>query len=266
MTCLPWVVLLVAAVVAMLAMGPLSGAAASADGVDLILIINQLSIKVGATIQVRRTITPGTWSHPTYKEEMEADVVVALVGVWMMVPLNGEDPNPNIQAQPLQDLQVAPIGEICLIPTQAKFVEDHPVHPDPVLVVPPNQMDQSGLVVPQEEVVVVGVMTCPTVKWAMAAAAETLAAVVAAPDGVTLTPEKSPLSGPIAALVVGTGVPDTPWDLLMVVCIALVPDGVLTIPLTRLMDPQDGHQTILASKPLVDPKSPLALLLMICLI
>ena len=98
-----------AAVAAMLAMGPLLGAAASADGVVLILKINQLSIKVGATIQVRRTTTPGTWSHPICKEEMEADVVVAaLVEVWMMVPLNGEDPNPNIQAQPLQDLQVCP--------------------------------------------------------------------------------------------------------------------------------------------------------------
>ena len=112
MTCPPWAVILVAAAAAaMLAMGPLSGAAASADGVPvLILKINQLSIKVGATIQVRRTTIPGTWSHPICKEEMEVDVVVAgLVEVWMMVvPPNGEDPNPNIPAQPLQDLQVCP--------------------------------------------------------------------------------------------------------------------------------------------------------------
>ena len=144
-------------------------------------------------------------------------------------------------------------------------MEDLLVHPDPVLVVPQSQMDPSGLVVPQEEeVVVVGVMTYPTVKWAMAVAVETLAPVAAAPDGVTLTPEKNPPSGPTAALADGTGVPDTLWALPMGACIALVPDGVLTIPLTRLMDPQDGHQTTLASKPLVDPKSPLALLIMIC--
>jgi hypothetical protein len=111
MTCPPWAVILVAAAAAMLAMGPLLGAAVSADGVVLILKISQLqlSIKVGATIQVRRTTTPGTWSHPICKEEMGVDVVVALVEVWMMVvPLNGEDPNPNIQAQPLQDPQVCP--------------------------------------------------------------------------------------------------------------------------------------------------------------
>ena len=111
MTCPPWAVILVAAAAAMLAMGLLLGAAVSADGVVLILKISQLqlSIKVGATIQVRRTTTPGTWSHPICKEEMGVDVVVALVEVWMMVvPLNGEDPNPNIQAQPLQDPQVCP--------------------------------------------------------------------------------------------------------------------------------------------------------------
>jgi len=192
-----------------------------------------------------------------------ACLVAALVEVWMMVPLNGEDPNPNIQAQPLQDLQAAPIGEICLIPT-AKFV-DLLVHPDPVLVAPLSQMDPSGLVVPQEEGVAVGVMTYPMAKWATAAAVVTLAAAVAAPDGVTLTPGKNPLSGPTAALAVGTGVPDTPWALPMGVCIALVPDGVQTIPLTRLMDPQDGPQTTQASKPLGDPKSPPAHLLMICL-
>ena len=110
MTCPPWAVILVAAAASMLAMGPLLGAAASADGVVLILKINLHPIKVGATIQVQRTTTPGTWSHPICKEEMEADVVVqALVEVWMMVvPLNGEDPSHNIQAQPLQDLQVCP--------------------------------------------------------------------------------------------------------------------------------------------------------------
>jgi hypothetical protein len=100
-----------AAVAVMLAMGLLSGAAASADGVPVqILKINQLSSKVGATIQDQRTTIPGTWSHPICKEEMVVDVVVAgLVEVWMMVvPPNGEDPNPNIQAQPLQDLQVCP--------------------------------------------------------------------------------------------------------------------------------------------------------------
>ena len=63
-----------AAAAEMLAMGLLLGAAASADGVPvLILRINQLSIKVGATIQVRRTTIPGTWSPPICKEEMEAD-------------------------------------------------------------------------------------------------------------------------------------------------------------------------------------------------
>lgn len=264
MTCPPWAVILVAAAAAaMLAMGPLLGAAASADGVPvLILKINQLLIKVGATIQVPRTTILGTWSHPICKEEMGADVVVAdLVEVWMMVPLNGEDPNPNIQAQPLQDLQAAPTGEICLIPT-AKFV-DLLVPPDPVLVVPLSQMDPSGLVVPQEEGVAVGVMTYPMAKWATAAAVVTLPEAAGVADGVILTPEKNHLSGPTAALAVGTGVPDTPWALPMGVCIALVPDGVLTIPLTRLMDPQDGLQTTQVSKPLVDPKSPQALQLMI---
>ena len=110
MTCPPWAVILVAAAAAMLVMGPLLGAVASADGVPvLILKINQLSIKVGVIIQVLRTTIPGTWSLPICKEEMEADVVVVvLVEVWMMVPLSGEDLNPNIQAQPLQDLQVCP--------------------------------------------------------------------------------------------------------------------------------------------------------------
>jgi hypothetical protein len=190
-----------------------------------------------------------------------AVVVAALVEVWMMVPPNGEDPNPNIQGQPQQDLQAAPIGEICLIPT-AKFV-DLLVPPDPVLVVHLSQMVPSGLVVPQVEGVVVGVMTYPTAKWATAAAAATLPAAAGVADGVILTPEKNPLSGLTAVLAVGTGVPDTPWAPPMGVCIALVPDGVLTIPLTRLMDPQDGPQTTQASKPLVDPKSPQALQLMI---